>query len=56
MTPKQINELIIAVNACGNLFKYPIGNKELTEKLKTLEAQGKIQFNTFTNTWEKKIR
>lgn len=51
---KEIKNILSAINSTGrNLFKYPIGNLELVEKLKTLEAKGQIRFNQLTGLWEK---
>ena len=50
---KEIKDLLIAVNSSENFFKYPIGNKELTEKLKSFELKGLIKFNNVTMKWEK---
>lgn len=52
----HINAILIALNSTfGGLYapKYPIGNKELTQKTKDLEAQGKIRFNEFNGKWSK---
>lgn len=53
MKTKDIKALLIAVNASGNFFQYPIGNKELTEKLKELEEKKLIEFNKFEMKWKK---
>ena len=51
----EVKNILTALNSTGpNLFKYPIGNKELTEKVKELEQQGKIEFCSFTQTWKRK--
>lgn len=50
---KEIKALLIAVNSTENLFKYPIGNIELTVKLKLYETSGHIKFNPINNKWEK---
>jgi len=52
-TPKEIRALLVAVNSTENFFKYPIGNKELTEKLKTMEDMSLIKFNSFSSKWER---
>ena len=48
----KVKDILLAVNGT-QLFKYPFGNKELTEELKRLEVLKKIRFNSFTSTWEK---
>jgi DNA-binding HxlR family transcriptional regulator len=51
MKIKEIKALLTAVNSTDNFFKYPIGNKDLTEKLKKLESDGIIKFDSLTNRW-----
>jgi antirestriction protein len=51
---KDIKDLLMAMNSSGGMgFKYPIGNKELTEKLKKYEEAGKIHYNKHYDKWEK---
>lgn len=54
MKTKDIKALLIAVNSANNFVgeKYPIGNKELTLKLKTLEHERKIVFDVYNSKWE----
>ena len=54
MRNKEIMIVLVAINSTGrNLFKYPIGNADLSEKLKTLEAKGKIKFDDYSGLWKK---
>lgn len=42
----DVDDLLLVMNSTGDFgFKYPIGNKELTEQIKKLEADGKIQYD-----------
>jgi len=51
---KDVDPVLTAINSSGrNLFKYPIGNKELTEKLKQFETLEIIKFNETNGLWEK---
>lgn len=44
----QIKDLLIVLNSSNDLgFKYPIGNKELTEKVKEFESIGYIYYDGF---------
>lgn len=53
MTTKQIRELLLSVNSTNDLgFKYPIGNRELTLKLKELEISGKIKYLDHYGKWQ----
>jgi len=49
---KEVKAILLAVNG-PQLFKYPAGNKELTEKIKALELSGAIKFNPYTMIWSK---
>jgi hypothetical protein len=51
---KEIKDILIALNSSGpNYFeKYPIGNKELTQKVHDLENAELIKFNAFKGLWE----
>jgi hypothetical protein len=52
MKIKDIKALVIAMNSsASDLFKYPIGNAELCEKLKALEALGRIRHDRHYNKW-----
>lgn len=55
MKPKDIKDILIALNSTTGSMreKYPFGNKELTEKVKTLETQGLIAYNVFEGFWYK---
>jgi len=50
----DIKVLLIVLNSTRGFGKYPIGNKELTEKAKKLEAEGKIKYNEILMRWEGK--
>jgi len=50
----EVSDLLIVLNSTNDLgFKYPIGNKELTSKIKTLEAAGKIHYDEHFKRWKK---
>jgi hypothetical protein len=53
---KEINSILTALNAGGDDlgFKYPIGNKELTNKVKYLEQRGLIEYDDKYRKWKKK--
>ena len=51
---KDIKNILMVLNSTQGLFKYPIGNKELMEKVKTLEALGRIKYDAINNRWVKK--
>lgn len=54
LEPRDLKALLIALNSTDNtLGKYPIGNKELCTKVKLLESQGAIRFDTLKNKWGK---
>ena len=53
MSPKALNDLLIAVNSTNGNWKYPIGNKELTEKLKRLEHDMIIEYDEHFGKWVK---
>ena len=48
---KQVKELLIAVNSSGNFFKFPIGNKQLSEQLADAELLKLIKWDSFNNKW-----
>lgn len=53
---KEIREVLMVLNAADDMgFKYPIGNKELCERVKGLEATGKIGYirNGLNGRWVK---
>jgi len=50
----EIQDILTALNSSGDMgMKYPIGNKELTEKVKKLEAEGKIKYDKHYGKWTK---
>jgi hypothetical protein len=52
MNKKDAKSLVIALNATGpSMFKYPIGNKELCERVKQAESMGLIKYNALTSLW-----
>lgn len=54
MKPKDIKAILIVMNSDKDaLFKYPIGNKELTETVRELEQSGKIKYNQYMRIWSK---
>jgi hypothetical protein len=42
--PKELDSILTALNST-NMFKYPIGNKELTLKTRELESNGIIYYS-----------
>jgi hypothetical protein len=49
-----IKDILIVMNSSNDLgFKYPIGNKELTEKVKELEKLNKIKYDEWYHRWKK---
>lgn len=57
MNKKEIKTIIQVLNSTNDLgMKYPIGNKELTIKVRQLESDGLIRYQPHTGTWtDKKI-
>lgn len=54
MKPKELKALLIALNSTNDMgFKYPIGNVELTVKVKQLESDGVIEYDEFYKRWRK---
>lgn len=54
MSIKEIRNILIALNSSNNFGeKYPFGNKELTEKVKSLELEGKISYDKLNCNWKK---
>lgn len=50
----ETKEILIALNSSGGMgMKYPIGNKELTAKVKDLENAGKISYDQHFDKWIK---
>lgn len=55
MKDKDLKSLLVALNSSNDLgFKYPIGNKELTIKVRELESEGKIKYDVHTRKWHKR--
>lgn len=51
----EIKTILLVLNSSNDLgFKYPIGNKELTEKVKALESAEKIKYDDKFCKWSKK--
>lgn len=50
-----VDDILMILNShADNLgFKYPLGNKELTEKVKELESAGKIHYDELWKKWKK---
>jgi hypothetical protein len=54
-SPREVKDMLIVLNSQGNSFeKYPFGNKELTLKVKDLEAKGLIEFDKYVGRWVKR--
>jgi len=52
---KELNNLLIVLNSTNGLgFKYPIGNKELTIKVRQLESDGIIKYCPIEQKWFKR--
>ena len=52
---KEVQSILIALNSSNDMgFKYPIGNKELTEKVRQLESDGIIKYDVHTFKWMKR--
>jgi hypothetical protein len=52
----EVQDILIALNSGGGGHiggKYPIGNKELTEKVKKFEAEKKIKYDEHHAKWMK---
>jgi len=48
----DVKAILVALNSTGSMGgKYPIGNKELTVKVKALEAAGKIKYDSMKDKW-----
>ena len=52
---KEIKSILTALNSTvgGMGGKYPIGNKVLMQKVKELEAEGKIKYDDKSDKWKK---
>lgn len=50
----EVSSILLALNSLGSMgMKYPIGNPELTAKVKELEAIGKISYDKHYDKWVK---
>ncbi len=55
MNKNEIKKILQALNSSNDLgFKYPIGNKELTNKVRILESQGLIRYQAHLGQWTDK--
>ena len=50
ISKKDIEGIVIGLNVT-DMFKYPIGNKELLEKVRFLESQGIIYYKAYDSKW-----
>ena len=51
----EVDAILMALNSCGDFrFKYPIGNKELTIKVRELESAGIIAYDVHNSRWIKR--
>lgn len=49
---KEVKNILTVLNSSNDLgFKYPIGNKELTLKVRELESTGVIYYKAVTGKW-----
>jgi hypothetical protein len=54
MKQSEIKSLLIVLNSTNDLgFKYPIGNPELTAKVRDLESNGLIYYEACYGRWSK---
>ncbi len=54
VSPKEIASVLTALNSSGSMGgKYPIGNQELTARVKSLEAGGHIEYDKHYDKWKK---
>lgn len=52
---EEVKAILIALNSTNDMgFKYPIGNKELTIKVRELESNGIIIYNPVKMQWFKR--
>lgn len=52
MNKIYVESIIVALNSTNDLgFKYPIGNEELTQKVRELESQGIIYYKAIDSKW-----
>lgn len=55
MKDKELKSLLTSLNATNDMgFKYPIGNKELTIKVRELESDGVIIYDPIYQKWNKR--
>lgn len=54
-TKSEVEDMLMVLNShADNLgFKYPSGNKELTEKVKKMEQEGKIHYDDIYRKWKR---
>lgn len=53
----EVTAILTALNSTNDLgFKYPIGNKELTIKVRELESAGIIVYDIHNSRWIKKSK
>lgn len=57
MNKTDVQTILTVLNSSNDLgFKYPIGNKELTIKVRQLESEGTIRYQAHLGKWtDKKI-
>lgn len=54
MKKQEVESILLALNSTNDLgFKYPIGNKELTAKVRELESNGVIIYD-IRGKWHKR--
>lgn len=56
LKPKELTQILAALNCFNDDlgFKYPIGNKEFTEKVRKLESDGIIIYDALNKKWNKR--
>lgn len=55
MKDKELKNLLTVLNSSNDMgFKYPIGNKALTIKVRELESNGVIIWDTIYSKWCKR--
>lgn len=55
MDKKELQTILTALNSTNDMgFKYPIGNKELTLKVRQLESDGVIIYDPIYQKWNKR--
>lgn len=48
----EVGDILVVLNSTSNGGSYPIGNKELTEKVKKLEEEGKLHYDSLADKWK----